>query len=145
MGLPSYSYGTSLVIWDHTCSVTCHPTQVNDWTCPALTPDKHIPMKQCQTDVAEKPRDAVRIVPNFSLGKSYTTVNRKFIFVTVMSHSFTFPEGRKAELTYEVTRQCTGRESNSRSLDHKSDAQTTTLPTDSASLRDLVLVKSRQF
>ena len=31
------------------------------------------------------------------------------------------PEGWKAELT-EVTRQCTGRESNSRPLDHKSDA-----------------------
>jgi len=36
-------------------------------------------------------------------------------------------EGWKAELT-KATRQCTGRESNSRSIDHKSDAVTTTLP-----------------
>jgi len=34
------------------------------------------------------------------------------------------PEGWKAELTL-ATRQCTGRESNSRSLDHKSNALTT--------------------
>jgi len=37
------------------------------------------------------------------------------------------PEGWKAELTY-VTRQCTGWEPISWPLDHKSDAQTTTLP-----------------
>ena len=35
------------------------------------------------------------------------------------------PEGWKAELT-QATQQCTGRELNSRSLDHKSDALTTT-------------------
>jgi len=37
------------------------------------------------------------------------------------------PEGWKAELTW-ATRQCTGRESNLRSFDHKSSALTTTLP-----------------
>ena len=38
------------------------------------------------------------------------------------------PEGWKAEFT-QGTRQCTGREPNSRSLDHKSDAITITPPT----------------
>ena len=28
-GNPSQSYGASLAIWDHSYSVTCHPTQVN--------------------------------------------------------------------------------------------------------------------
>ena len=45
------------------------------------------------------------------------------------------PKGWKAELT-KATRQCTGRESNLRSLDHQSDAVTTTLPSNGVAVSE---------